>query len=553
MIWVRLTGRAFRNMLRWVARDPLSAVHAILFSPMRVLKHLIGVVVIFLVATLVLSSASTSLLYFAKVRDGSPIGSIVQIGTMLILVGLLFRALVKPMVMRFGFEGGDSDTHGSARFATRDETRALDRTDGLLIGRDLKTKRLMRYAGPAHLLTIAPTRSGKGVGTIIPNLLEYPFGLVCIDPKGENARIAARQRSRFGPVHILDPFGITGVVGAAAYNPLDRIDPQGLDHADDCMTLADALVHDAHNEMSEAHWNEEAKALIAGLLLHIVETEPLATRTLATLRDRLTLAPAAFEKLLNDMQAQGGLVARAANRHLGKSDREAAGVLSSAQRHTHFLDSPRMTAALGRSDFAFADIKSAPATIFLVLPPDRLDTYARWLRLMIAQALTELARVPGKAPWPVLFLLDEFAALGHLEPVERAMGLMAGYGIQLWPILQDIHQLRALYGQRAGTFLSNAGVLQIFGVNDQQSAQLVSDLLGQETVVFETVSRAIDAEESGLSFTQHHTARALLTPDEVRTLKPDRQLLFLAGQRPIIATKLRYYADREFAGRFDQA
>lgn len=552
MRWMRLTGRAARNMLRYAMRDPVGAFGEILVSPIRVLRHLLGVIFLALAAVLILGLGAMLILHLAKVQESSPLANLIYLAVWAVVILFALRLLVAPMVMRFGLEGVNDDSHGSARFATRDETRILDRDDGLLIGRDTKTGRLMRYAGPAHLLTIAPTRSGKGVGTIIPNLLEYPFGLVCIDPKGENARIAARQRSRFGPVHILDPFDITGLA-TAGYNPLDRIDPHGLDHADDCMTLADALVYDAHNEMTEAHWNEEAKALISGLLLHIVQTEPQATRTLATLRDRLTLAPAAFETLLTDMQAQGGLVARAANRHLGKSDREAAGVLSSAQRHTHFLDSPRMTATLSQSDFAFGDIKTTPASIFLVLPPDRLDTYARWLRLMVAQALTELARAPGKAPWPTLFLLDEFAALGHLEPVERAMGLMAGYGIQLWPILQDIHQLRALYGQRAGTFLSNAGVLQVFGVNDQQSAQLVSDLLGQETVVFETMSRVIDAQETGLSFSQHHTARALLTPDEVRTLKPDRQLLFLAGERPIVATKLRYYADREFAGRFDQA
>lgn len=248
-----------------------------------------------------------------------------------------------------------------------------------------------------------------------------------------------------------------------------------------------------------------------------------------------------------------GLIARAANRHLGKSDREAAGVLSAAQRHTHFLDSPRMTAVLGHSDFTFADVKTQPTTVYLVLPPDRLATYARWLRLMLAQGLTDLARAPASPARPVLFLLDEFAALGRLEPVERAMGLMAGYGIHLWPILQDVHQLRALYERRAGTFLSNAGVLQIFGVNDHDSAKLVSDLLGQETVVFETMSRAIDSDETGISFGAQHVARPLLTPDEVRTLREDYQLLFLAGQRPIVAAKLKYYADREFAGRFDKA
>jgi type IV secretion system protein VirD4 len=131
------------------------------------------------------------------------------------------------------------------------------------------------------------------------------------------------------------------------------------------------------------------------------------------------------------------------------------------------------------------------------------------------------------------------------------MGLMAGYGVQLWPILQDIHQLRATYGQRAGTFLSNAGVLQVFGVNDHDSARLVSDLLGQETVVFQTMSQALDSEKSGLSFSDQHTGRSLLTPDEVRVLPQNRELLFLTGLRPIIAAKLRYYDDPEFAGTFD--
>src|SRR3546814_2151057 len=119
----------------------------------------------------------------------------------------------------------------------------------------------------------------------------------------------------------------------------------------------------------------------------IVCQEPAGTRTLATLRDRLTLAPQAFAAQLEAMQAQGGLTARAANRHLGKSDREAAGVLSAAQRHTHFLDSPRMTAVLGHSDFTFADVKAQPTSVYLVLPPDRLATSAPWLRLTPPQPI----------------------------------------------------------------------------------------------------------------------------------------------------------------------
>jgi type IV secretion system protein VirD4 len=478
------------------------------------------------------------------------------------LMALALLILVTPAVVA-SFGHVQADTHGSARFATARETAALARADsGLLIGRDGKTGKLLRYDGPAHLLTMAPTRTGKGVGTIIPNLLTANRSVICIDPKGENAIIAGRARGKFGPVHILDPFGITGKP-SAAFNPLDALDNDGLDVAEDATTLADALVHDDPGMTSEAHWNEEAKALIAGVILHVVASEPRNRRTLATLRDNLTLAPDAFTALLKAMQAStavGGLVARAANRHLGKSDREAAGVLSAAQRHTHFLDSPRMTAVLGRSDFRFADLKARTGTVFLVLPPDRLATYSRWLRLLVAQSLTDMARAASSPPaplaarqaTPVLYLLDEFAALGHLAPVERAFALMAGYGVQLWPILQDVHQLRATYGARAGTFLSNAGVLQVFGVNDHDSARLVSDLLGQETVVFNTMARAIDAEETGITYGEHHAGRPLLTPDEVRTLPQNAELLFLAGQRPIVATKLAYYADAEFRGLFEQ-
>ncbi len=552
MEWLRQLGRAIRNLTRIVRAEPIWAITALVVSPIRLIRHLFSVAILFLITGLVLGLGMKLVLgSLLGLSHDSNIYQTVMMLTAIVVILVGLRALFQPLIMRYGGPEGDA-THGSARFATDAETRPLAGDAGLLIGRDSRSGRLLRYSGPSHLLTIAPTRTGKGVGTIIPNLLDYPGSVICIDPKGENARITARHRGNFGPVHVLDPFGVTGLPGAA-FNPLDRIDPAGLDLADDCMTLADALVYDAPDEAGEAHWNEEAKALIAGIILSIVTSEAPATRNLATLRDRLTLAPQAFTAQLEAMQAQGGLAARAANRHLGKSDREAAGVLSAAQRHTHFLDSPRMTAVLGRSDFSFADVKAKPTSIYLVLPPDRLATYARWLRLMLAQGLTDLARAPASTAKPVLFLLDEFAALGRLEPVERAMGLMAGYGIQLWPILQDVHQLRALYERRAGTFLSNAGVLQIFGVNDHDSAKLVSDLLGQETVVFETMSRALDSEQSGISFGSQHVARPLLTPDEVRTLREDYQLLFLAGQRPIVATKLKYYADREFAGRFDGA
>lgn len=550
------TWIAFKNMLSAARRDPIWALISIVAAPARAGRYLMSVLVVAVIGFFLAWGLSLHLAHLVGMNLQSWWPLVFFIPAELVVAFLLLRILTAPLLLHFGGAGGD--THGSARIATKDEIAPLLATNtGLLIGRDGKSRKLLRYDGPSHLLTMAPTRSGKGVGTIIPNLITLDRSVICIDPKGENARITRRARSCFGPVNVLDPFGIAGKT-SSAFNPLAEMEAHSLDLAEEAATLADAIVFDEAGSSNDAHWNEEARALISGLILYIVTEETFDRRNLSTLREFLTLAPSAFDILISKMKAStavGGLVARAANRHLSKADREAASVLSTAQRHTHFLDSPRMTEILARSDFRFGDLKSRTGTVFLVLPPDRLSTYARWLRLIVTQSLQEMARTSVKASpkplSPVLFLLDEFAALGHLAPVERAMGLMAGYGVQLWPILQDIHQLRATYGQRAGTFLSNAGVLQIFGVNDHDSARFVSDLLGQTTVAFQTMGRALDSDKTGISLGEHRTGRPLMTPDEVRSLPAPVELLFLAGQRPIIARKLAYYEDAEFKGMFD--
>jgi type IV secretory pathway TraG/TraD family ATPase VirD4 len=199
-------------------------------------------------------------------------------------------------------------------FALAQRAHDLGKTLGLLAAIELEK-------GPSHLLTMAPTRTGKGVGTIIPNLLTLDRSILCIDPKGENAIITAKARDRFGPVHILDPFGVTGLPSSAV-NPLGRLDPEHPDAMEDANGLAEALVQEAPGETGEAHWNEEAKALLSGLILQIAAAEPSERRNLSTLREYLTLAPESFAELLKCMQQSPeahGLIARAANRHLGKA------------------------------------------------------------------------------------------------------------------------------------------------------------------------------------------------------------------------------------------
>ena len=392
------------------------------------------------------------------------------------------------------------------------------------------------------------------MAAVVPNLLTYPGSVICIDPKGENAAVTARARREMGQeVHILDPWHITGQRGSA-FNPLSWLQTGSLDLVDDAAVIADALVSDRATAEA-AHWVNEAKGLLTGLILHVAESEPAARRTLARVRDLLCADYDGWKNLLDRMaESDGafGLVARAAARMDQKSDRERSGVISTAQSNTNFLDSPRMGAAMDGSDFRLESLKRRPTTLYLVIPSERIITHGRWLRLMVALSLATMARTQGAPERPVLFLLDEFAALGRLEPVENAVGLLAGYGVQLWPIVQDFSQLTDLYGQRWVSFFSNAGVVQAFGVSESMTARELSARLGRRTVTV----RHDTASPNGpggrrVTLAYGATARDLLTPDEIMRLDGGKELLLLRGQKPILADKVRYYADAEFKGLFD--
>lgn len=447
-----------------------------------------------------------------------------------------------------------STSHGSAVWGAGE---TLDADVGLELGR--VGDRLLRYGGDGHVITIAPTRTGKGIGSVIPNLLQYPGSVVVTDPKGENYAVTARRRGEMGSaVRALDPFGVVG--GTAAFNPLDVVDVSSPDANDDAWMLADMLIVTTGKEGEHGFWTEEARALLAGLILHVAANAPPELRTLTHVRELLTLAPEPFQILLDDMLASdavAGLVSRAAARILQKADRERSGVISSAQSHTHFLDSPRMAAVLGRSSFDLADLKRDALSVYLVLPPERMDTYRAWLRIMIACCLLAMTRVAGRPKRRVLFLLDEFANLGRMGPVERAISLAGAYGTSFWLLLQDLAQLKGSY-EKWQTFLANADVLQAFGVNDWETAEYLSKMTGESTVFVESenvsrgVSRGRDAtrQESSTRSTSEK-GRRLLLPDEVRRLGRESQLLFVRGSSPVLARKLNYLSDAEYRGLAD--
>lgn len=394
---------------------------------------------------------------------------------------------------------------------------------------------------------------------MIPNLLDHQGSALITDPKGENYAVTATWRRRAGhDVFALDPFGIVGQ--HASYNPLDLVDISSADAVDDARMLADMLVLSEGKEAGDqSFWNEEARGLLTGLVLHVASDPRPEVRTLTEVRDLLTQPPDSFRTLLTKMsesEAAEGLVARAAARTLQKADRERSGVISTAQSHTHFLDSPRMQRILGSSSFDFGTLKREPTSVYLVLPTERIDSYSRWLRLMIACGLLAVTRTRGQPREPVLFLLDEFAHLRRMQPVQRDIGLAGGYGVRFWLVLQDLSQLRSTYGDTWTTFLANVDLLQAFGASDWETAEYLSKMTGDATIPVSTenqstgVSRGRNPHrQQGAGWSTAETGRRLLFADEVRRLPRDHQLLFIKGLAPLLTERINYLSDPTLATR----
>ena len=452
-----------------------------------------------------------------------------------------------------------SSAHGSARWG--DPRRQL-RSHGLILGR-VRGGGLLRFDGEGHLLTLAPTGSGKGIAAVLPNLLDYPGSVLCTDVKGEAYAVSGRfRREVLGQtVAALDPFAVAG--GTAACNPLDLIDPAS-DLAYDHARLIASMLVVPEPTQHEPFWDEEAASLIAGVVLHVACTAPAAERHLGTVRHFLTLGPADFSRLLAAMsrtEACHGLIRRAGQRARQKDDRLLAGVLASTNRHTEFLDSPQLLRTVATSTFRLADLKQWKLSIYLILPPQHLRTHGRWLRLLTAAALRVLTATSGHPVHRVLLLLDEFAALGRMQSVEEAIAYARGYGVSIWMLAQDLAQLRDLYPRSWQTLLANVKVLQAFGTADQFTAEHLSRLTGQATVRTQGSNRTRGSTSAGNWWLPHQqqsaaehageAARGLLLADEVRRLPAGRQLLFLGGEDSLTTARVDYRTLRPLADRAD--
>ncbi|KDH37112.1 conjugal transfer protein TraG, partial [Klebsiella pneumoniae] len=447
-------------------------------------------------------------------------------------------------------------TYGSARWAEDKEIRAagLLGPDGVVLGRH--TQDYLRHDGPEHVLCFAPTRSGKGVGLVVPTLLTWPASAIVHDIKGENWTLTAGFRAKHGRVLLFDPTN----AGSSAYNPLLEV-RRGEWEVRDVQNIADILVDPEGSLDKRNHWEKTSHSLLVGAILHVLYAE--RDKTLAGVANFLSDPRRPVEATLRAMMdtphlGEAGVhpvIASSARELLNKSENERSGVLSTAMSFLGLYRDPVVARVTARCDWRIADLVGSrrPVTLYLVVPPSDINRTKPLIRLILNQIgrrLTEELTTSGKRH-RLLLMLDEFPALGRLDFFESALAFMAGYGIKGFLIAQSLNQIERAYGPN-NAILDNCHVRVSFATNDERTAKRVSDALGAATELRDSTNYAghrLAPWLGHLMVSRQETARPLLTPGEIMQLPPTDEIVMVAGTPPIRATKARYFEDARFQER----
>jgi type IV secretion system protein VirD4 len=454
-----------------------------------------------------------------------------------------------------------SDTYGSARWADIGDVAQANLLGerGIVLGRFGRF--YLRHDGPEHVLAVAPTRSGKGVGLVLPTLLTWPGSAVIHDIKGENWTITAGWRVKFSHCLMFDPTNPR----SARFNPLLEV-RKGADEVRDVQNIADILVDPEGARERRDHWEKTAHALLTGAILHVLYAEQEKTLAgvatfladpsrsiLRTLRIMLTTNHLGTEALPQVHPA----VASIARELLNKADNERSGVVSTAMSFLGLYRDPLIAANTARSDWRIADLLETgrPVSLYLVVPPSDISRTKPLVRLIlnqIARRLTETLPAEGvRSRHQLLLMLDEFPALGRLDFFESSLAFMAGYGIRAFLVAQSLHQIDRAYGHNHA-ILDNCHVRVAFAPNDERTAKRLSDALGTATQLRaqrNLSGKRLSAWLPHTTISEQETARPLLTPGEVLQLAADEALVLVSGAPPIRARKLKYYADQNFSRR----
>lgn len=470
--------------------------------------------------------------------------------------GFLAIGIAITMSVMRAREAADIDTYGSARWAEREEIvkAGLLGPDGVVLGK--YDRDYLRHDGPEHVLCFAPTRSGKGVGLVVPSLLTWPGSAIVHDIKGENWQLTAGFRAKHGRVLLFDPTN----AASAAYNPLLEV-RRGEWEVRDVQNVADVLVDPEGSLEKRNHWEKTSHSLLVGAILHVLYAEK--DKTLAGVAAFLSDPRRTIEATLDAMMGTSHLgeagphpvVASTARELLNKSDNERSGVLSTAMSFLGLYRDPVVAAVTSRCDWRIEDLiaDERPSTLYLVVPPSDISRTKPLIRLVLNQIgrrLTEDLHTEERRH-RVLMLLDEFPALGRLDFFESALAFMAGYGIKSFLIAQSLNQIEKAYGQN-NAILDNCHVRVSFATNDERTAKRVSDALGTATEMKAMQNYAGSRLAPWLGHimvSRSETARQLLTPGEIMQLPPNDEIVMVAGTAPIRARKARYFEDKRLNER----
>ena len=452
-------------------------------------------------------------------------------------------------------EARDVTTYGSARWAERKdvESSGLLAADGVVLGRF--ENHYLRHDGPEHVLCFAPTRSGKGVGLVVPSLLTWPGSAIVHDIKGENWLLTAGWRARFTRTILFDPTDAK----SAAYNPLLEV-RRGDSEVRDVQNVADILVDPEGLLERRNHWEKTSHSLLVGAILHVLYAE--ADKTLAGVAAFLSDPGRPIEATLAAMMHTPHLgdrphpvVAQVARELLNKSENERSGVLSTAMSFLGLYRDPVVARVTSRCDWRIKDLVSGarPTTLYLVVPPSDISRTKPLVRLVLNQIgrrLTEELNANRKRH-RLLLMLDEFPALGRLDFFESQLAFMAGYGLKAFLIAQSLNQIEKAYGQN-NAILDNCHVRVSFATNDERTAKRVSDALGTATEMRAMKNYAghrLSPWLGHLMVSRQETARPLLTPGEIMQLPPDDEIVLVSGAPPVRGKKARYYTDPQLKTR----
>ena len=470
--------------------------------------------------------------------------------------GFIAIAVAIAMSLWRAREAKNIITYGSARWAEHDEVEraGLLGPDGVVLGK--LRHDYLRHDGPEHVLCFAPTRSGKGVGLVVPSLLTWPGSAIVHDIKGENWELTAGFRAKHGRVLLFDPTN----PDSSAYNPLLEV-RRGDWEVRDVQNVADVLVDPEGSLERRNHWEKTSHSLLVGAILHVLYAE--ADKTLAGVAAFLSDPKRPIEATLKAMMTTPHLgeagphpvVASAARELLNKADNERSGVLSTAMSFLGLYRDPIVAKVTRRCDWRIADLNEngRPTTLYLVVPPSDISRTKPLIRLVLNQIgrrLTEELHAQGRRQ-RVLLMLDEFPALGRLDFFESTLAFMAGYGLKAFLIAQSLNQIEKAYGPN-NAILDNCHVRVSFATNDERTAKRVSDALGTATELRAMKNYAghrLSPWLGHLMVSRQETARPLLTPGEVMQLPPNDEIVMVAGTPPIRAKKARYFEDRRFTER----